>query len=234
MIDILCIVIIGIFTYLGWKKGVIRNAISLIGTCTVAILAWSLKDMLANFLIEKLPFFNYAGFFNGMSAMNILVYRIIAFIVIFVVLYCLLNIIFSLSNVVEKLAKLPLVIELPSKILGAILGLIEGIFTAFLVVFALFHISLTCSLVNNSKLGIIILERTPIIGRLAVSDTLALEEIEKIIKDDSKKSDNEDKNLRIIHTLIYYKIIDADSAQKLIDNKKIVFSYDTYFNQGEQ
>ncbi len=232
MIDIVCLLIIGIYTFLGWKRGIIRSAVSLIGTFIVCILSWTLKDILAGFLIEKLPFFNFAGIFNGISAINILIYNVIAFVIIFVILYCLLNIIISLSKIVEKLLKLTIVFALPSKILGAMLGLIEGIVTAFLLVFVLFHVPFATSMVNDSKLGIIILERTPIIGKLSVPTTLSLEEIERIITSDVDSNDLENKNLKVLHTLISYKLITAEDAQKLIDSDKMHFDNTIVFNQG--
>ena len=232
MIDIICILIIGIYTYLGWKRGIIRSAVSLIGTFIVCVLSWTLKDVLASFLIEKMPFFNFAGIFNGISAINILIYQVISFVIIFVVLYCLLNIVINLSKIVDKLIKLTLVFALPSKILGAILGLIEGIVTAFLLIFVLFHVPFTTSMVNDSKLGLIILERTPIIGNLSVPTTLSLEEIERIIANDQGSNDIETKNLKVLHTLISYKLITAEDAQKLIDSDKMHFNNTIMFNQG--
>ena len=227
MIDIICVIVIGLFAYLGWRRGFIRTAASLLGTVIVYIIAWSLKDVLADFLIEHFSFFNYAGLFNGITSINILIYKVVAFLIIFVVLYCILNILINAAKLVEKLIKITVIFALPSKILGALLGFIEGVTTVFLVAFCLYHFPLSTKMINDSKVAIIILERTPILGDMAVSTTLALEDIDKILiatKDDENK---ETANFRVLHQLIYYKIISPDAAQKLIDDKKLQFTNTT-------
>lgn len=227
MIDIICVIVIGLFAYLGWRRGFIRTAVSLLGTVIVYIIAWSLKDVLADFLIEHFSFFNYAGLFNGITSINILVYKVVAFLIIFVVLYCILNILMNAAKLVEKLIKITVIFALPSKILGALLGFIEGVTTVFLVAFCLYHFPLSTKMINDSKVAIIILERTPILGDMAVSTTLALEDIDKILIAAQNNENKEEANFRVLHQLIYYKIISPDAAQKLIDDKKLQFTNTT-------
>ena len=75
----------------------------------------------------------------------------------------------------------------------------------------------------NSKTSIVLLERTPIIGEMALKTTLALEDINSDLKEVKTEDDIENANLKVLHTLIYYKLIDQRDVQKLIDDKKIVF-----------
>ena len=224
VIDIICIAIILIFTFIGLKKGVIKSLVQLIGTCAVLVLAFVFKDMLANFLMKYLPFYNFGGIFDGITSINILIYELISFVVIYILLYCVLSIVINLAGLVEKLLELTVVLAIPSKILGAIVGLIEGIIMAFLVAFILFHVPVTQNMVAESKFSIVLLERTPIIGSLAASSTQALEEINEILNDLEEGENKEDLNFQVLHVLVSYNLISKEDAQTLIDEGKLKFS----------
>lgn len=223
-IDVVCILIVLMYVVLGFKRGVIKSGVQLVGTIAVLVLSFVFKDILANFLMSFMPFFNFSGIFNGITAMNVLIYELVSFIVIFVLLYCILNILLHISGVIEKLLKMTIILAIPSKLLGALLGLIEGIIMAFLLVFIMFHLSPTTMVVKDSKVAIVVLERTPIIGRVALKTTKALEEISDIVEDVKNAENKEDANFKVLHTLIYYKVISQEDAQKLIEDKKIQFS----------
>ena len=140
-----------------------------------------------------------------------------------IILYCLLNILLTLSGLIEKLLKLTVILAIPSKILGALLGLIEGILVSFLLCFVFLHLAPTEKYVMDSKLAIVLLERCPFIGRMTTSTTLALEDINNIVNNLKEDDNRSDANFKVLHQLIYWKVITVDEAQALIDNKKIVF-----------
>ena len=224
VIDIISIIIILLFGVMGLKRGVIKSLVQLIGTCAVLVLAFVFKDTIANFLMEHLPFFNFGGIFDGITSINILIYELIAFVVIYIILYCVLSILINLAGIVEKLLEFTVVLAIPSKIMGAILGLIEGVIMAFMVTFILFHIPATEGMVADSKFSIVLLERTPIIGALATETTQALERIDEILQEMDENANREDVNFQVLHVLVSYNIISKEDAQKLIDDRKIVFS----------
>ena len=219
IISAVIILIVLFYVFLGFKRGVIKTGVSLVGTIAILIVSYVLKDILANFLMEHLPFFNFGGVFDGITSINILMYDMISFIVIFV----LLNILLTLSGLIEKLLKMTVILAIPSKIFGALLGLIEGILVAFLLSFVLLHIAPTEKYVMDSKLAIVLLERSPFIGRMTTSTTLALEDINNIVNSLKEDDNRSDANFKVLHQMIYWKVITVDEAQKLIDNKKIVF-----------
>ncbi len=230
IISAVIILIVLLYVVLGFKRGVIKTGVSLIGTIAILIISYVLKDIIANFLMEKLPFFNFGGIFDGITSINVLMYNMISFIVVFVILYCILNILITISGLVEKILKITVILAIPSKILGALLGLIEGVLVAFLITFVLLHLAPTEKYVMDSPLAIVLLERTPFIGRMTTSTTLALEDINKIVnslKDDDNRSE---ANYEVLHKLIYWKVITVEEAQKLIDNKKIEFENDIELN----
>ena len=124
VVDILIIVFLLLGTYAGWRKGLIKSLVNFIGLIAVVILSFYLKTFIANFLIDKMPFLNFAGL-NGLSSVNILIYNIISFIFVFIILYCVLNIIISITGFSDMLLKFTVIWIIPSKILGALVGLLE-------------------------------------------------------------------------------------------------------------
>lgn len=230
IISAVIILIVLLYVVLGFKRGVIKTGVSLIGTIAILIISYVLKDIIANFLMEKLPFFNFGGIFDGITSINVLMYNMISFIVVFVILYCILNILITLSGLVEKILKITVILAIPSKILGALLGLIEGVLVAFLITFVLLHLAPTEKYVMDSPLAIVLLERTPFIGRMTTSTTLALEDINKIVNSLKEDDNRSEANYEVLHKLIYWKVITVEEAQKLIDNKKIEFENDIELN----
>ena len=230
IISAVIILIVLLYVVLGFKRGVIKTGVSLIGTIAILIISYVLKDVIANFLMEKLPFFNFGGIFDGITSINVLMYNMISFIVVFVILYCILNILITLSGLVEKILKITVILAIPSKILGALLGLIEGVLVAFLITFVLLHLAPTEKYVMDSPLAIVLLERTPFIGRMTTSTTLALEDINKIVNSLKEDDNRSEANYEVLHKLIYWKVITVEEAQKLIDNKKIEFEKDIELN----
>lgn len=224
IITVAIILIVLLYMVLGFKRGVIKTSVSLVGTIAILVVSYVLKDVIANFLMDKLPFFNFGGVFEGITSINILMYNMLSFIVVFVILYCVLNILLTLSGLIEKILKLTVILAIPSKILGALLGLIEGILVAFLFSFVFLHLAPTEKYVMDSKLAIILLERSPFIGRMTTSTTLALEDINNIVNSLKEDDDRSEANFKVLHQLIYWKVISVDEAQKLIDDKKLEFN----------
>ena len=49
LMDVVCILIILLFTVWGFKRGVIKSIVQLVGTCTVLVLAFVFKDFIESF-----------------------------------------------------------------------------------------------------------------------------------------------------------------------------------------
>ncbi len=221
IISVAVILVILLCGVLGFKKGVIKTGVQLIGTICVLIIAYALKDSVANLLMKYLPFFNFGGIFEGITAINILMYEMISFIVIFILLYCILNILLTLSGAVEKLLKFTIILAIPSKILGFILGLMEGIIFTYMILFVFLHLPQTENMVMDSKVALVVLERTPFIGSVALKTTLALEQINDIVKDLNDDTSRDEINFNVIHTLVYYKIISQEDVEELMNSGKL-------------
>lgn len=218
IVDIVIILIIALCTFLGFKKGVIKSLVQLIGTAAVLILAYSFKGILANFLMSFMPFFNFIGY-EGITAINILIYEMLSFIVIFVLLYCILNILLSLSGLIETLLKVTVILALPSKILGALVGFLEGVILAFMITFILLHAGPVEKFVMESQTGIILLERTPFIGQVMLKTTESLKDINELVNEMKADSNKDAVNAQVLQILIHYQVITKEDAKRIIEEK---------------
>ena len=222
IVDILIVVFLLLGTYAGWRKGLIKSLVNFIGLVAVVILSFYLKTFVANFLIDKMPFFNFAGL-NGLSSVNILIYNVISFVFVFVILYCVLNLIISITGFIDLLLKFTVIWIIPSKILGAIVGLLETWVYLYLVLFVLSAFNVTSSFVLDSKVATFMLDKTPIVNNVfgGAYDTIknVYNDIEAYEKDENKTT--EDLNLRILQIEINNGLITKEKAQELIDSDKI-------------
>ena len=221
VIDIIIIIFVLIFGLLGLKRGAIKSLVQLVGIIAITILAFVLKDYLANFLMDFMPFFNFSGPYAGITSMNILLYEMLSFVVIFILLYCILNILITLSGLIEKLLKVTIILAIPSKIMGAILGIIEGIVLVFIVSFIALHIPQTETEIRSSKIAIVILERTPFVGDTMKNTTVALENIHKILEKAKNATNKNAANIEVLQELIRYNVVSKETVNKLIKDKKI-------------
>lgn len=236
IVDILIIVFLLLGTYAGWRKGLIKSLVNFVGLIAVVILSFYLKTYIANFLIDKLPFFNFAGF-DGLSSINILVYNIIAFIFVFVILYCILNIIISITGFIDMLLKFTVIWIIPSKILGAIVGFLESWIYIYLVLIVLSAFNVTSSSILESKTATFMLDKTPVVKNVFKGTYGSIKDLYKVIdeyeKDDDKENkDNKDLNLRILQIEIANNLITKEKAQKLVDDRKIDLG-DVRFGKGD-
>ena len=96
VIDVAVVLLILCAGVVGLKRGVFKELVMTVGLLIVYILAFKLKDPIANWLSINLPFFNFGGDFYGATALNILLYQAIAFIIMFALLMVVFNVIYKI------------------------------------------------------------------------------------------------------------------------------------------
>ncbi len=217
ILDIAIILILIMGAIVGYKKGMVRSLISLIGTILILVLAFYLKNPLSMFFYTNLPFFNF-----GLTALNILLYEGIAFLIVFSILSILLRIIIKISGIIDTVLKVTLVLALPSKILGAIISFIEYYIFVLVILIVLSIFSINLDLVNNSKLYHKMLTETPVIKDVLKNQLAAINEFKIINK--SLTSNQKEANDKAIEVLLKYDIVSSDAIKKV--NEKNKFSYD--------
>ncbi len=217
LLDIIIVAIIIFSGILGFKRGVFKELILFIGIIIIFILSYKLKNYIGDFLVLNFPFMDFPNFLRGATALNIVVYQSIAFIIVTAILYAIYQILVSITGIFEKILRFTIVLGIPSKILGFFVGLIKGYVIAYIVIFFITQPALNLSFTNDSKYANIILTKTPVLNKIT-NDTLELaDEISKLSEIDNVN----EMNLRIVDLVLKNKVTDVSVVEKLVDKGKL-------------
>lgn len=221
VVDVIIVLFILLGGVVGFKNGVIKEGTKFIGFFVIVIVSFLLKDSLMVILYENMPFFNFFGFIQGLDAINILLYQLIAFLIIFVALLFLLRVVLVVTGLIEWLVKMTVFFSLPSKILGIGVGVLEYYVYVFIGLYVLSMPVFNLSFVNDSKFADGVLDNTPILSNM-VDDTVEVyKDVWEIIK--NKNNDNrKEVNTLVLATLLDNNLITVESARELVESNKII------------
>lgn len=220
VIDVIIIALLILGGVAGFKAGVIKKLTDFIGMFVVIILAFYLKNYISVIMYENLPFFNFFGLINGIDALNILLYEVIAFLVIFIALLFVLKVVLMLTGLVEKILKATVILSIPSKLLGIVVGVIEMYVYLFLILVIVSLPIFDSSFLKDSKMNNFILNNTPVLSGVSEEIIDIYGDVYNII-DNRKNKTNEQLNEEILKVLIDKKVVTKESAKKLVDKNKI-------------
>lgn len=223
-ISLLIAIVIVIFMVMevinGYRKGFLESGVRLVGSILIIIGAYILKNPLSVFLYTHFPFFKFDGLFRGVTALNIIVYEVIAFVIVLVALFIIFKIICLFTKLVDKLLSLIFFIGIPNKILGAILGFIEGIVILYFVI-AVFKIGTNLlGYEMEPSLADVVVE-TPILKHVFGTTLDSLGEITTMAKEYEYTKDKDEFNQKVIDILLEYDLITKDNLETLIEDGKI-------------
>ena len=220
VVDVIIIALLILGGVAGFKAGVIKKLTDFIGMFVVIILAFYLKNYISVIMYENLPFFNFFGLINGIDALNILLYEVIAFLVIFIALLFVLKVVLMLTGLVEKILKATVILSIPSKLLGIVVGVIEMYVYLFLILVIVSLPIFDSSFLKDSKMNNLILNNTPVLSGISEEIIDIYGDVYNII-DNRKNKTNEQLNEEILKVLIDKKVVTKESAKKLVDKNKI-------------
>ena len=220
VVDVIIIALLILGGVAGFKAGVIKKLTDFIGMFVVIILAFYLKNYISVIMYENLPFFNFFGLINGIDALNILLYEVIAFLVIFIALLFVLKVVLMLTGLVEKILKATVILSIPSKLLGIVVGVIEMYVYLFLILVIVSLPIFDSSFLKDSKMNNFILNNTPVLSGVSEEIIGIYGDVYNII-DNRKNKTNEQLNEEILKVLIDKKVVTKESAKKLVDRNKI-------------
>ena len=223
LVDAIIILLILMGGIVGYKNGFIKEGMQFVGMLFIVIVSFLLKDSLMVLLYENLPFFNFFGFIKGISAINILFYQLIAFLIIFLALTFILKVLIVITGFIEWMLKLTVFLKIPSKILGIFVGVLEFYVYTFIILYVLNMPVFNLSYVADSKYGEAILNNTPILSTMVDDTVKAYSDVWKIIKDKYDMT-NAEVNTLVLVKLLDNKLITVDSAKKLVDANKIIIT----------
>ncbi|MBR6073030.1 MAG: CvpA family protein [Bacilli bacterium] len=226
-IALLIFLIVGCF--IGWKRGFITSLVSFIFTICIFVGAFYLKNFLSIFMYENLPFINYGGIFEGITALNILIYEAAAFVICIIALIIIAVIITKVTNLVNKLVNATVILALPNKILGLILTLVQFFIIGFFVLFVMIQIPYTNYVfdLNNSVIANTVVEKTPGLSLITNKYYNTYKEVYQIIDKHSEVVQGEEEihqkqaNYETLDTLMKNKVITVDSVKKLKEKNKL-------------
>ena len=205
----------------GAKNGFFRQSVVLIGTILCFILAWVFKNPIANFLSFTLPFFNFAGPFEGLTSLNIVMYQLIAFLLLLSLFSAILAIIIKATGVFEKILNFTIILGIPSKILGFIVGVIEAYVIIFAVLFFVNQPAVNLEIVKESTFSPKIVNSSPGLSNIVGNMNDAVNDIYDITKDYNINQNTNSFNKKVINSLLEHKVIDRDYLDKLVSKGKI-------------
>lgn len=216
-LDIVIALVLIMSAIIGFKRGAIKEVVSLVGIIIVFILAFSLKGVLGNVLCKWLPFFNFAGNLEGVTVLNILLYQLIAFLIIYSLFFSVYMIVVKISGVVQKLVHMTIILWLPSKVIGAVVAFITGYVMVFVVLLALLIPLKDTDIFKNSKFANYIVYDTPILASSSENISTSINEIYELGEDLSKGDISKNEaNVKTMDILLKYKVVSAETARELV------------------
>ncbi len=217
ILDIAIALVLIMSAIIGFKRGAIKEVVSLVGIIIVFILAFSLKGVLGNVLCKWLPFFNFAGNLEGVTVLNILLYQLIAFLIIYSLLFSVYMIVVKISGIVQKIVHMTIVLWLPSKVIGAVVAFITGYVMVFVVLLALLIPLKDTDIFKNSKFANYIVYDTPILASSSENISTSINEIYELGEDLSKGDISKNEaNVKTMDILLKYKVVSAETARELV------------------
>lgn len=217
ILDIGIVLILIMSAIIGFKRGAIKEIVSLVGIIIVFIVAFAFKGVLGNVLCKWLPFFNFAGNLEGVTVLNILLYQLIAFLIIYSLLFSVYMIVMKISGVVQKLVHMTVILWLPSKIIGAVVAFITGYVMVFVVLLALLIPLKDTDIFIESRFANYIVYDTPILAGSADNISNSINEVYTLGEELSKGNISKNEaNLETMDILLKYKIVSPETARQLI------------------
>ena len=215
--DIGIILLLIMFAIVGWKQGIIKETISLVGLIIIFIVAFTFKEEIGNVLCKYLPFFEFSGNLKGLVSLNILIYQMFGFIMIYSVLYAIYQIVLKISGIFQKIINWTLILAFPSKMGGALIGLLEGYIIAFAVLLVAIVPLKDFAIIKESKMTNFIIEKTPILSSYTSEISKTVTDVYTLVDDlTSKKLTINKANLEIIDTMIEYDIVSKKTVEQLV------------------
>ena len=203
------------------KRGFVKTVVTLVGLVLVFVLAYFLKNPIADWLCLNLPFFNFTGSFKGATILNVIFYQIVAFMIMFSILMIAYHVTVRLSGIVERLLKMSFILAIPTKIGGLIVGILEGVFVSLIAIVVLSLPVLKFDLIENSAIRNYLYNVSPIVGNITGSMNESVDEILELKEKFYNEENKEDFNLGSLDVMLKHSAMKVSLAEKLVNSGKL-------------
>jgi len=221
IVDIIVLIFLSFGALIGFKRGFTRQLLSLLGIFVIIILSFLFKNPVSVFFYSNLPFFNFGGIFKDITVLNIFVYEVVAFFIVFLVLTIIFRILITLTKWFEKLLNATIILGIPSKILGAIFGVVQNLIYTFIILCVLSLPTFNLGIIKESKLGNLILDKTPILNKIANKTLSVFNQIVDLKEEYDTTTNVGEYNQKTLNIMIDSGVISEENAKKLIEKGKI-------------
>lgn len=222
IIDIIVIILVISGLCLGYKRGLTKEVVCFAKFALALVIAFLLKNPLSKLMYEHLPFFEFGGIFKGVTALNIILYEFIAFLLVLGIVMLVFRILLLATTIFEKILNTTIVLSLPSKILGMIVGGVHYYVIAFI---SLFIISLPVfkmdTQIEESKFRDPIINNTPILSGIVLKTVNIIDEFNTLGEKYKSGTNTDEFNLETIDLFLKYNIITVDSVETLNSKGKL-------------
>lgn len=222
IVDVIIILIIISGLCLGFKRGLTKELVCFAKFALAIVIAFLFKNPLSKLMYEHLPFFEFGGLIKGVTALNILLYEFIAFLLVLGIVMVIFKILLLATTIFEKILNTTVILSLPSKILGMIIGGTHYYLIAFIL---LFIVSLPVfkfnDQLNDSKLKDAIIYKTPVLSNLVDKTVNIIDEFNDLKEKYKTEKDVDKFNLETIDLFLKYNIITVDSIETLNSKDKL-------------
>ena len=231
ILDGVLLLIILLILYLGYQRGIIKQASDFIVLLISMLLSSFLSKLLCKLLYPILPFFNFYGDIKGIKSVNLIIWRLIVYIILLVLIILIIRRILIKLKLQNKIKESEVEAGLISKLFGIIMSVFLSIiflYNLLLVInVPLFNINL-----KESKISNFILEKTIIISKQN-EDVYLSENYAKTIIYDSNDT-FEVKNDKILNEMLKDNLVTKNVLLKLEEKGKLVGKTKTIIDEIEE
>lgn len=219
ILDIAIMAILILFIAAGFKNGVIKETVSLVGIIIVFILAWSTREIFGNFMCLHLQFFSLDGY----TFLNVLLYQALGFLVSFVIILGIFSIVLGISATIQKIVNATIILLIPSKLLGALVSFLKGYIIIFIILLIAIIPFGSNRLMKESYLVNRIVYNSPMLSKYTEKITKPVKEINELIEKATKgKMTKDEVNIEGLKIMMRYNVV----SQKLIVRLKDMHRFD--------
>ena len=219
VLDIAIMAVLIIFIAAGFKNGVIKETVSLVGIIIVFVLAWSLREIIGNMLCLHMPFYAM----NGYTFLNVLLYQGLGFLLTFLILLGIFSVLLGVSSAIQKIVNATIILLIPSKLLGAFVSFLKGYIIVFIILLIAIIPFGSNSLIRESKLVNKIVYNSPVLSKYTEKITKPAKEINDLIdKATHDKITKDEVNIEGLKIMMRYNVV----SQKVIAELKGMHRFD--------
>lgn len=220
ILDLAIMAILILFVIAGFKSGVIRECVSLVGIIIVFFLSWQLRGILGNILTLHMPYYTYKGY----VFINVLLYQALGFFITFLILLSLYSMLMGFSTFIQKIVNATIILWIPSKILGGVVSFLKGYIIVFIILLVALIPFGNSRIMKESAFVDKIVYNSPVLSKYTNSITKPLKEINDLIDSASKEKITKDEvNLEALKIMMRYDVV----SQKVIAQLKGMHRFDS-------